>query len=153
MFQEMGDHAARLLPILDKVDVKAWIAKGASETYAEQLQSSKVQAKAMADGGRALSRNPEKLSASLELWFRIESLDTMLASLEDGIAKYQDPQLARQLTAVNGENGANRERFREYIVNLAAEREHQFEVMDREAQRCRGTLAPVILPNTSGRKK
>jgi len=149
----MGDHAARLLPILDKVDTKAWIAKGASETYAAQLQSSKEQAKAMADAGRALARNPEKLSASLELWFRIEGLETMLASLEDGIAKYQDPQLAQQLAAVSGENGVNRERFRTYIVNLAAEREQQFEVMDREAQRCRALLAPTSPPKTSGRKR
>jgi len=37
-----------------------------------------------------------------------------------------------------------------YIVNLAAEREHQFEVMDREAQRCRATL---MAPPPPGRKK
>jgi hypothetical protein len=149
----MGDHAARLLPVLDRIDVKSWIAKGASETYADQLKSSKDQAKAMADGARALSRNPEKLSASLELFFRIEGLDTMLASLEDAIRKYQDPQLAQQLAAVNAENGANRERLRGYIVNLAAQREDQFEVMDREAQRCRSALSPTVPPTKSGRKK
>jgi len=149
----MGDHAARLLPVLDRIDVKPWIAKGASETYGDQLQSSKDQAKALAGGARALSRNPEKLSASLELFFRIEGLETMLASLEDGIRKYQDPQLARQLVAVNAENGANRERFRRYIVNLAADREDRFEVMDREAQRCRTTLTPTVPPKNSGRKK
>jgi hypothetical protein len=73
--------------------------------------------------------------------------------MQDGIRQYQDPQLAQQLAAVNAENGANRERFRGYIVSLAAEREHQFEVMDREAQRCRSTLMPTIPPNPSGRKK
>jgi hypothetical protein len=153
VLQEMGDHAARLLPVLDRIDVKSWIAKGASETYADQLQSSKDQAKALASGARALSRNPEKLSASLELFFRIAGLDTMLASLEDGIRKYQDPQLAQQLAAVSAENGANRERFRGYIVNLAADREDRFEVMDREAQRCRSTLTPTVPPKNSGRKK
>lgn len=153
VLQEMGDHAARLLPVLDRIDVKSWTAKGASETYADQLQSSKDQAKALAGGARALSRNPEKLSASLELFFRIAGLETMLASLEDGIRKYQDPQLAQQLAAVNAENGANRERLRRYIVNLAAEREDQFAVMDREAQRCRSTLLPTVPPKDSGRKK
>ena len=153
VLQEMGNHASRLLPVLDQVDMKAWVAKGASETYAAQLQSSKDQAKALADGARALSRNPEKLSASLELFFRIEALETMLASLEGGIRKYENPALAQLLEAVNGENGANRERFRRYIVNLAAEREQQFYVMDREAQRCRGILTPAAPPKTSGRKK
>jgi hypothetical protein len=153
VLQEMGDHAARLLPVLDRIEAKSWIAKGASETYADQLRSSRDQAKALADGARVLSHNPEKLSASLELFFRIEGLETMLESLEDGIRKYQDPRLAQQLAAVNAENGANRERFRRYIVNLAAEREQQFEVMDREAQRCRSSLTPTAPPKNSGRKK
>jgi hypothetical protein len=149
----MGAHAARLLPVLEQIDVKSWIAKGASDTYAQQLQSSKDQAKALAEDSRALSRNPEKLSASLVVLFRIEGLDTMLASLEEGTRKYQTPQLAQQLAAVSAENGANRERFRRYLVNLAAEREQQFDVMDREAQRCRANLSPAVPPKNSGRKK
>lgn len=153
VLQEMGDHAARMLPLLNQVDAKGWVGKGASETYADQLQSVKDQTKAFSDGAKALSRNPEKLSASLELLFRIQWLDTMLPSVEEGTRKYQSAQLAQQLAATSAENGANRERFRRYIVNLAAEREHQFEVMDREAQRCRAALAPTAPPKTSGRKK
>jgi hypothetical protein len=154
ILQEMSAHAGRLLPVLDQIDVKAWLQKGASETYAAQLQSSKDQAKAFADGARDLARNPERLSASLELFFRIQGLETMLGSLEDGTRKYQDPALAQTLASLAAENGANRGRFQQYIVNLAAEREQQFQVMDREAQRCRGilTVQPAASPN-SGRKK
>ena len=153
VLQEMGNHAARLLPILAQVDVKLWMEKGASETYAVQLQSSRDQAKALADGARALARNPEKLSASLELFFRIDGLENMLASLGDGLRKYQGQQAAQKLASVDAEGGANRERLRRYIVNLAAQREQQFEAMDREAQRCRGMLAQPAPPKTSGRKK
>jgi hypothetical protein len=153
VLREMGNHAARLLPILATVDVKMWMEKGASETYAAQLKSSQDQAKALADGARALARSPEKLSASLELFFRIEGLENTLASLEDGLRKYQGQRAAQQLASVNAEGGANREKFRGYIVNLAAQREQQFEVMDREAQRCRGMLAQPAPPTTSGRKK
>jgi len=153
VLQEMGNHAARLLPILAQVDVKQWMEKGASATYAEQLRSSQDQAKALADGARALARNPEKLSASLELFFRIDGLENMLASLVDGLRKYQSQQAAQQLASVDAEGGANRERLRRYIVNLAAQREQQFEAMDREAQRCRGILAQPAPPKTSGRKK
>src|ERR1039457_5873354 len=64
ILQEMSAHAGRLLPVLDRIDVKAWIEKGASDTYAAQLQSSKDQAKAVVDAARELVHNPEKLSAS-----------------------------------------------------------------------------------------
>jgi hypothetical protein len=154
ILQEMSAHAGRLLPVLDRIDVKAWLRKGASDTYAAQLQSSKEQAKAFADGATDLARNPEKLSASLELLFRIQGLETMLGSLEEGIRKYQDPAVAQTLASLEAENGVNRDRFQRYIVNLAAERERQFEVMDREAQRCRGILSaqPAASPNSERKK-
>ena len=151
ILQEMSAHAGRLLPVLDQIDVTAWSEKGASETYAAQLQSSKDQAKAFADGARELARDPEKLSASLELLFRIQGLETMLGSLEEGIRKYQGPAVAQALASLEAENGANRDRFQKYIVNLASEREQQFQVMDREAQRCRGIL--TVQPPNSERKK
>jgi hypothetical protein len=154
ILQEMSAHAGRLLPVLDRIDVKAWLKKGASETYAAQLQSGKDQAKAFADGARELARNPERLSASLELLFRIQGLETMLGSLEEGIRKYQDPALAETLASLAAENGVNRDRFQKYIVDLAGEREQQFQVMDREAQRCRGilTVQPAASPHSGGKK-
>ncbi|MGD0776028.1 MAG: hypothetical protein ABSC05_24695 [Candidatus Solibacter sp.] len=152
--QEIGANAGQLLPVLDRLDAPAWVAKGASDTYVEQLESSKQQMRALAGDAQALARNPEKLSAALQLFFRIQGLETMLTSLEEGARKYQSPEVAQSLAALFGEGGANRERFRGYIVNLASEREHQFEVMDREAQRCRATLmAPQPPPKSAGRKQ
>ena len=98
-------------------------------------------------------RLPEKLSGALQLFFRLEGLGTMIQSLQEGARKYQGPQISQSLGALFAEGGANRERLRSYIVNLASEREHQFEVMDREAQRCRATLMAPAPPKTSGRKK
>jgi hypothetical protein len=153
VLQEISANAERLIPELNRVDARGWVAKGASETYVQQLESSKQQARALADGAKALARNPDKLSASLELFFRIEGLNTMLGSLEQGIRKYGGAQAAQSVETIYAEGGANRERFRRYIVNLAAEREQQFVVMDREAQRCRGTLMAPAPANTTGRKK
>jgi len=78
----------------------------------------------------------------------------MLGSLEEGTRKYQDPAVAQALASLEAENGANRDRFQKYVVNLAAEREQQFSGDGREAQRCRGILSaqPAASPN-SGRKK
>jgi hypothetical protein len=150
---EMGAHAGRLLDALNRVDVRAWEAKGASETYAAQLESSKQQAKAFEDGARALAADPDKLADALVLLFRIEGLDTMLGSLEQGIRTYQSPADAQALARLAAENGTNRERFRKYIVELAADREKQFAVMDSEAQRCRAALANQPPPAPAAGRK
>jgi hypothetical protein len=154
VLQELGTHASRVLTVLDQLDAAAWVSKGASETYVEQLNSSRQQARALVEETKVLSRSPEKLSGSLQLFFRLEGLQNIINSLQEGARKYQAPQVAQALAAAYAEGGANRERFRSYIINLAAEREHQFEVMDREAQRCRATfMAPAPPEKTSGRKK
>jgi hypothetical protein len=152
---EMGAHAGRLLQALDRADAKAWIEKGASETYAEQLDSCKRQTKAFEDGAKTLASDPERLPDALELLFRIQGVGAMLGSIEEGIRKYQGPADAQALAALAAENGVNLRRFEKYVVDLAAEREARFDVMDREAQRCRGVLAsqPSAAPSTSGRKK
>jgi hypothetical protein len=154
--QEIGVHAGRLLPVLNQLDAAGWVARGASDTYVEQLESCRQQARALDEEAAALSRNPEKLSGALQLFFRLQGLETMIRSLQEGARKYQGPQgqqVAQSLDALFAEGGANRDRLRSYIVNLASEREHQFEVMDREAQRCRATLMAPTPPKTSGRKK
>ncbi len=150
---EMSAHASRLGPMLDKIDVKSWIEKGAPDTYQAQWQSSKDQARAIADGAKALSQNPERLSGGLELFFRIEGLDAMLGSLEEGIRKYQTPALAQELAGLEAEDGVNRGRLERYIVDLAAQREQEYNVMDREAQRCRGMVLSAQPMKTSGKKK
>jgi hypothetical protein len=151
VLQEISAHAARLLPQLDKVDAQAWVARGASDTYMAQLQSSKDQARALSAGAKALAASPERLSAVLELLFRMQGLDTMLVSLEEGLRKYQSPSAAQQLAGLAAESGAGRARLERYAVNLAAEREQELAVMDKEAQRCRGLVTQA--PPKAGRKQ
>jgi hypothetical protein len=158
ILEEIGKNASALVPALGRFDANSWVAKGASDTYVTQLQSSRDQARAIADDARALAKNPERLAPALELFFRLEGLERMMLSVEDAARRYQSPQVAQNLASVYAEQGANRERFRRYIVNLAAERERQFNVMDKEAQRCRATLmasppANTTPPKTTGRKK
>ena len=153
--QEIGVHAGRLLPVLDQLDAPGWVTKKASDTYVEQLETCKQQVRAINSEAAALARNPEKLAGALQLFFRMEWVANTIVSLEDGARKYQDQgqQLSQSLAALFAEGDTNRGRFRNYIINLASERDHQFEVMDREAQRCRATLVAPTPPKTSGRKK
>jgi hypothetical protein len=149
--QQIGDQAARLLPTLNRIDARSWVDQGASETYAEQLQAAKDQTQSVADGAKTLAKNPERLPVALQLYFRMQGIDAMLTSVEEGMRKYQNPASAQALMSLQAESGANRDRLQRYILNLAAEREQELHVMDEEAQRCRGTLtAPA---SKTGKKK
>src|SRR4051794_18131573 len=65
VLQELSAHAGRLVPLLAKVDVRSWVAKGASDTYVAQRDSAKEQAQALAVEAKALAASPERLSAAL----------------------------------------------------------------------------------------
>jgi hypothetical protein len=149
VLKEIAAHASRLTPALDRVDARSWVDQGASETYGEQLQSTKDQARALNEGAADLVRNPERLSALLDVFFRIQAIDSMLGSVEEGIRKYGYKPDAQALASLQAESSANRDRLQRYIVNLAAEREREFQAMDREAQRCRA----VVTAPRSGKKK
>ena len=150
MLKDIAAQAGRLAPVLDRVDARSWVDQGASETYAEQLQSVRDQNRALGEGAAALARNPEQLSPLLDVFFRMQAIDSMLQSVEEGIRRYGSKPDAQLLAQTHAESGANRDRLQRYIVNLAAEREREYAAMDREAQRCR---AVVTAPKTSAGKK
>ena len=150
VLKEIAAHTQRLIPVLDQIDAKGMVENGAPETYALQITECKVQAKAMATEALALANAPEKLSADLATFFRLQSLERTLLSVEQGLRKYWNPALADLLASQMAQNGPNRERFQHYIADLATEHEQEFAVMDHEAQRCRGALAkqPGLEPKT-----
>jgi hypothetical protein len=146
ILQKIAAHAANLSPALERIDARSWIDQGASETYAEQLQSAKDQARALNSGTLALVKNPEKLPDLLDLFFRMQAIDSMLGSVEEGIRKYGNRPDAQTLTSLQAESSPDRDRLQRYIVNLAAARDREFQAMDHEAQRCRGVVtAPRIV--------
>jgi len=150
VLKEIAAHAQRMVPVLEQVDVAEMTKNGAPDTYGTQLNESKVQAKALATEALALANSPEKLSADLLTFFRMQSLEKTLLSIEEGIRKYWNPAVADLLNSQMAENGPNRERFQRYILDLAVEHEQECAVMDHEAQRCRGILArqPNAAPKT-----
>jgi hypothetical protein len=152
VLRDIGAHAASLLPLLDRADARSWVEKGAPETYAAQLQSCKDQAHALADDANALALDPETLSAALVVLFREQGLETMLGSVAEALRRYQSADAAQELIALTAQGGAARDRIQRYVVDLAAEREKEYAVMDKEAQRCRGMmLAPA--PTAAKKKK
>lgn len=152
VLSDVSAHARRMAAALERVDAQAWVQKGGSETYVAQLESAKQQAQAVALEAGQLARDPEKLPDLMRILFRIESLEIMTGSMEQGLRKYQSLAEAETLLSVVAQNGANRERLRNYIVELADARERLLKLLDGEAQRCRASIA-VQPPANSGRKK
>ena len=86
------------------------------------------------------------MTAVLDTFFRMESVDAMLRSVVAGIRKYQNPAVAELLAGLIADTSTDRDKLRQYLVDLAADREQQFRVMDQEAQRCRSALSHGAKP-------
>ena len=81
----------------------------------------------------------------------MQSVDALLRSIASGIRKYQNPAVADLLQSLIADTSADREKLRQYLVDLVAEREQQFKIMDQEAQRCRALLSRQ--PRPAARKE
>jgi hypothetical protein len=142
----LSKQAARLNPILDQLTPAEWVERGASPTFVAQLQSTRQELANMAAAAKNLQKQPEKLSVALETYFRLQAMETQLKSLTDGVRTYQNPAVADLVLSVLGENSGNRDRLQAYISDLASEKEQEFSVVDREAQRCRATVNRTPAP-------
>jgi uncharacterized membrane protein YccC len=147
----IAEQSARIQPLVEQIRPKEWVAKGASDTYVQQWDSAHAQAKTVKLSADNLVREPERLSAALDTYFRLQNLEVVLTSLIDGVRKYQNPALADLLRGVLSENSASRQQLRQYLVDLATVKEQEFKVMDEEAQRCRESISK--LPSAAQPKK
>ncbi|HEV8145800.1 MAG TPA: hypothetical protein VGP79_05450 [Bryobacteraceae bacterium] len=149
MLDALASQAKRLKPILDQLNPQEWVAKGAPDAYVSQWRYAQTELVYLTDSAKALGKQPERLTLALDTLFRVQSLETRLTSLVDGVRNYQNPAVGDLLVGVLGENSTNRDRLRQYITDLAANKEQEFEIADKEAQRCRGMLgkqAPAPKP-------
>lgn len=139
--EALAAHSQRLEPILEQIRPQEWITQGAPETYIAQVKNTREQLQALTYSAAKLVKEPERLTAALDAFFRIEALDALLRSLGAGVRKYQNPALADLLQSAVAEGATERDKLRQYIIELAAYKEQQFKVVDQEAQRCRAILS------------
>ncbi|MBV8828074.1 MAG: hypothetical protein JO108_02480, partial [Acidobacteriaceae bacterium] len=97
-----------------------------------------------------LMTKPENLPLALDLYFRLEALDVSARALNEGAQKYADPILAGKLGSLIARNFDGRQRFRDYIRDLATNLDQNFKIADQEAQRCRGTISKEPPSSKSG---
>jgi hypothetical protein len=148
LIDALSTQAQHLKPVIDQVQPADWASKGASETYVAQWNTAQAQLKYLISVSEAFSRQPERLPLGLEAYFRMQAVESTLGSLTEGVRKYQNPALASIMQSVIAENSTNRDRLRKYLQDLATQKEEEFQVADREAQRCRAALLKQSAPKT-----
>ena len=142
----LAGHVQRFQSVLDQIHAEEWVKKGAPQAYVDQLARTRAEIGYLIGSTKDLSAHPEKLTAVLDTFFRMESVEAMLRSVVAGIRKYQNPAVAELLAGLIADTSADQDKLRQYLVDLAADREQQYKVMDQEAQRCRAALSRGAAP-------
>ncbi len=139
---KLNADTGELKPLLDTLKPQQWYdQKGASSTYILQWQTAERQLNDVSETSKLLGQKTESLSLALDDYFRLEALEVTTRSLEEGVRKYGDRSTAERFSQLLARNFNNRERFRDYIRDLAASTEQNFKIADEEAQRCRGMIS------------
>jgi hypothetical protein len=140
LLESLDLQAQHVKPIIEQVKPQTWVAKGAPQAYVTQWTTAQAELNYLLSSSEALSKQPERLTLALETYFRMQALESTLGSVAGGIRKYQNPALADLMQSVVSENNSNADKLRQYIQDLAAQKEQEFQIADREAQRCRESL-------------
>jgi hypothetical protein len=151
---DIVNDTQQLQPLLAQMNPQQWHdQKGAASTYIIQWQTAQRQVNDVLYTARQLSQKADSLSLALDAYFRLEALDVTARSLEQGAQAYANRATADRLNVLIAHNFNNRERFRDYIRDLAASNEQNFKIADDEAQRCRGIITNVPAPASKRSKK
>jgi hypothetical protein len=142
----------QLQPMVEKIKPETWISQGAPSAYVKQMASLQTGMQYLLGSAEKLAKEPERLTAALDAYFRMQQVEVLIGSLREGVRKYQSPDLAEILNGLMTESSNNKEKLRTHIVDLAALREQELSVMDQEAQRCRGMLSRMPLDTPAKRK-
>src|SRR6266536_4921639 len=111
LVEAIASQSGRVLPLIEQIRPKEWIARGASDTYVQQWDSAHSQAASLKLSSDNLVREPARLTAALDTYFRLQNLEVSLTSLIDGVRKYQNPALADLLRSVVSENSSSRQQL------------------------------------------
>jgi exonuclease VII large subunit len=149
---ELAAQVAQLKPLLAQLTPQAWVEQGAPAAYVSQWQSAQKELDYLDQTARTLEKQPERLTAALDVYFRLQGVEWRLQSLSDGARKYQDPADGDRLAQAVGADATKRDQLRQYITDLARQNEQEFAVVNREAQRCRDQLNQLPPPAPAKRK-
>jgi hypothetical protein len=139
---DLQRDSAQLQPLLQGISPQRWSdGKGAPTTYLVQWQSAQQQLNDVLTVTKLFAQKTDSLSAALDVYFRLESLENTERALAEGVQKYDTRATSDQLNMLIAHNFDNRQRLRDYLRDLATATEQNFKIADSEAQRCRGMIS------------
>jgi hypothetical protein len=151
LLDALAAGAARLKPLVDQADPAKWSNPEGASTYTPQWQTAVKQIDYFIGATEKFARSPEKLPPALETYFRMQAMNSTILSFAEGVRKYYNPTAGDLLAATVGENAAAREHLRQYLVELAEQKEQEYQIMDKEAQRCRAMITRQPQPASRDR--
>ena len=151
ILNRIAKQTARLTPLLEQVHAQDWVAKGASETYAAQLESIRAQVQAVGTEMAGLAQHPDNMQDCLKGLFRVQTLHGSMQSLMGGLRRYQNAALADLIESVASEDQSDLEKLQTHILDLANRREQEYLIVDHEAQRCRAEISREPASKTTKR--
>jgi len=149
----LAAQAERLKPVLEQLTPEQWQSKGAPATYVTQWHAAQDEVGYVLRAAGALGKQPDKLSLAFETYFRMQAVEAQINSLVEGVRRYQNPAVGDLMISVMAANSTNRDQLRQYITDLAETKEQEFQIADKEAQRCRGTLVRQAPPRPAAAPK
>src|SRR6266849_4475483 len=81
LVEGIASQAGRLLPLIEQIRPKEGVARGASDTYVKQWDAAHSQAASLKLSSDNLVREPARLTAALDVFFRMQNLEDVLTSL------------------------------------------------------------------------
>lgn len=123
--------------ILSQVRPKEWIQDGAPDAYVTQYETLEADISNLANSARALERQPEKLSTTVDTFLWMDRVASMVSSMAAGVRKYQNASLGDLLDSTAGRVISAEDRLKEYMRQLVVDQEAELEIANSEAQRCR----------------
>jgi hypothetical protein len=150
---EISKRSEHLKPMLDEVHPADWVAKGAPEAYVAQWKSLTEQNQAIVSDMAEIAQHPEAMQDMMKALFRVHRFDGDLAGLLGALRRYQNPALADLIDSVAAGDQTAIAKLEQYVLDLAGEKERQIDLEDKEAQRCRATLAAQPPAHTAAPKK
>lgn len=152
MLNALNAQNEKMKPVLEQMHPQQWLDNGAPPAYISQYQEARSRMDDVIRAVKSLSQQTDSLSAALDTYFRMESLEVSARSVYECVKKYGERSSAEQLSALIAQNFDNRRKFREYLQDLSTQREQEFKIADEEAQRCRGMISKESPTATNSRK-
>ena len=137
--ENLEAQAAQAEQILSGIKPEEWPQAGAA-AYSSQREALLVELGHLRNSARAMALTPERLPVVVDTFLWIDRTNSMMASMTDGVRRYQNAAVADLLESARSQYSGAGERLKEYMRQLAVSVDAQMQIAHEEAQRCRTQL-------------